>query len=166
VESKAEVVYALIRVSDGRVKVGSTNNITARLSAHRRKHGEIRFLGTLPGYRQLETEIHERWAKYQHVKVYTRDWGNGSFQRTKKTDWFDPAPPLLAWIAEAFNKPIIQLPAQKRVENKSPVTEATRAKRAAGIMMLLPAVRLRDQRISSENTPPAREPSAGKRKAA
>lgn len=149
-KERGTYVYALIRLSDGHAKIGSTVELNTRLNAHRKAQGAIQFLGALPGYRELEREFHERWARYQVCRVYEVTWATSSYIRRVKTDWFYPVPPLLTWIHETFEPPIVTPVVQKQPSSKKiPLSERTREHRRAAIMMLLPPTRLRDERSAA-----------------
>ena len=79
--AKRSVIYYLRRSSDGLIKIGTTGNLSSRLSSLRGEHGEIRLLLTHNGSYARETELH---SQFQDL------WVEG--------EWFSPHKPLLEWI--------------------------------------------------------------------
>jgi len=56
------VVYYLQRATDGAIKIGTSTNLTSRLSRLREKHGTLTVLATEPGSYALEVSRHEQFA--------------------------------------------------------------------------------------------------------
>lgn len=80
----AEVVYYLLRESDGLIKIGTSTRFRARLGQLRTEHGKLRVLLTLRGDRQCERDTHLRFRNLQ-----------------VSGEWFRPGKPLMEWILEA-----------------------------------------------------------------
>jgi hypothetical protein len=81
-----QVVYYLER-GDGLIKIGTTVNLGARMSALRSAHGDLRILLTHCGAFARETEMHRKFASL-----------------CVTGEWFAPGPDLLAWIIERRRK--------------------------------------------------------------
>jgi hypothetical protein len=79
----AEVVYYLLRESDGLIKIGTSASFRARLSALRGEHGALRLLLTHRGDREYEQGLHR---KFRALGV--------------EGEWFRPGRALMAWILE------------------------------------------------------------------
>ena len=80
----AEVVYYLLRESDGLIKIGTSTRFRVRLGELRAEHGTLRVLLTHRGDRICESGMHLR---FRDLRV-----GGG--------EWFRPGKPLMAWILE------------------------------------------------------------------
>jgi hypothetical protein len=79
----AEVVYYLLRESDGLIKIGTSTIFRNRLSGLRGEHGALRILLTHRGDRICEQGMHMR---FRDLRV--------------TGEWFRPGKPLVAWILE------------------------------------------------------------------
>ena len=79
----AEVVYYLLRESDGLIKIGTSAVFRNRLSGLRGEHGSLRILLTHRGDRICEQGMH---MKFRDLRV--------------AGEWFRPGRPLMAWILE------------------------------------------------------------------
>lgn len=80
-----EVVY-LMQFGEGcPVKVGYTSNIGLRLEVIGASHWRpMSLLYVVAGNRRLEGQLHRRWTRH----------------RIGSTEWFSPAPEILAWWEE------------------------------------------------------------------
>lgn len=76
------VVYFVWRKLDGRIKIGTTTNLTRRVSTFRCNFGRVEVVATLPGGRAMEAELHRRFAR-------AREFG----------EWFAPDVELVLWVA-------------------------------------------------------------------
>lgn len=79
----AEVVYYLLRESDGLIKIGTSGVFRTRLSALRCEHGPLRILATHRGDRAGEQNMH---ARFKDLRV--------------DGEWFRPDRALVTWILE------------------------------------------------------------------
>jgi hypothetical protein len=79
----AEVVYYLLRESDGLIKIGFSSSLGQRLSVLRWEHGALRLLLTHRGDRESEHGMH---VKFAGLRVHG--------------EWFTPGKPLWCWILE------------------------------------------------------------------
>lgn len=78
-----EVVYYLLRESDGLIKIGTSARFRTRFGELCTEHGALRILATHRGDRDCETGMHRRFKK---MCVHG--------------EWFRPGKPLLEWIME------------------------------------------------------------------
>lgn len=76
------VVYVLRRESDGLVKIGTSTRLDERVRTLRRVHGPLDLLFTLPGDRELESELHARF-----------------WQQRVEGEWFREETLLAGWVA-------------------------------------------------------------------
>lgn len=82
------VVY-FIRASNGRIKIGVTDDLKARFSALRSSSPcELEILVSVEGDELTEREMHERFKA-------SRSHG----------EWFDPSPDLIAYIDTVRSRP-------------------------------------------------------------
>lgn len=93
----SEIVYFLQR-ADGDIKIGytSTYGFQRRMRALTREHGALKLLGVVPGHRDKEQSLHQRFNEYQRYSARINPrWG-----RAQPLEWFVPGEELLAFIAE------------------------------------------------------------------
>lgn len=83
----AEVVYYLLRESDGLIKIGTSARFRMRLAELRAEHGLLRVLLTHRGDRATETGMHGR---FKRLRVHG--------------EWFRPEGSLAAWILDLRNR--------------------------------------------------------------
>jgi Meiotically Up-regulated Gene 113 (MUG113) protein len=77
-------VYFIRRPSDGRIKIGYTNNVRNRLNDLRGQHGErLEILAREPGGKSRESVLHNQFSEHR-----------------RRGEWFDAAPELLAYVDE------------------------------------------------------------------
>ncbi|HET9975584.1 MAG TPA: hypothetical protein VFQ68_45685 [Streptosporangiaceae bacterium] len=79
----AEVVYYLLRESDGLIKIGTSTVLRQRLGDLRAEHGAIRLLLTHRGDRVSEHGMHVKFADFR-----------------VEGEWFRAVTPLMDWIVE------------------------------------------------------------------
>jgi hypothetical protein len=79
----AEVVYYLLRESDGLIKIGTSTRFRERLSDLRAEHGALRLLLTHRGDHDCEDQMHYR---FKDLRIHG--------------EWFRPGKPLMGWILE------------------------------------------------------------------
>lgn len=60
---RQSVVY-FIRIPGDRIKIGRSCRLRERLNTHRRTFGEVEFLLTIPGSKDVEAETHRRFAAH------------------------------------------------------------------------------------------------------
>jgi hypothetical protein len=111
----AEIVYYLLRESDGLIKIGTSAVFRQRLGDLRAEHGTLRLLLTHRGDRECEQGMHRR---FKDLRV-----GGG--------EWFLPGKPLMAWILEARRRqekivPPGLLPGTVALSEVIPVIKAAR----------------------------------------
>ena len=75
------VVY-FMQDDEGLVKIGYTISLSRRHSQIKSEYGEIEILGWIWGGRQMEKQLHERFAEY----------------RLGRSDWFTPNNEIFAYI--------------------------------------------------------------------
>lgn len=118
----AEVVYYLLRESDGLIKIGTSSVFRARLSALRGEHGRLRILATHRGDRICESGMHRR---FRELRV-----GGG--------EWFQPGKPLMTWILEVRRRqerivPPGLLPGTVTLSEVVPLVKATRRRHTQAV---------------------------------
>jgi hypothetical protein len=110
----AEIVYYLLRESDGLIKIGTSAVFRQRLGDLRAEHGTLRLLLTHRGDRVCEQGMH---MKFRDLRV--------------TGEWFHPGKPLMAWILEARRRqetivPPGLLPGTVALSEVAPVVRAAR----------------------------------------
>ena len=82
-DGRSSVVYFIQSGGDsGKIKIGVSRGVRSRLAALQTSSGEpLRLLATVPGDRELERELHRKFAAHR-----------------RSGEWFDAAPPLLSFI--------------------------------------------------------------------
>lgn len=80
------MIYFLRR-ADGAIKIGTTEKYYTRRSGLIKRHGDLELLGVMDGNREIEQEIHKRFA---HVRLIGK----------RKTEWFEASQELLDFIAD------------------------------------------------------------------
>lgn len=88
-------VYAIKRLSDGKIKIGCTAHMDERFTSLQKEHGEIILLGTLHGYRQLEAALHKRFAEH---RIFSYNPNCDVDNLTVPTDWFHPHSDVLDFV--------------------------------------------------------------------
>lgn len=113
-----DVVYAVRRLSDGAIKIGTTGALKKRIKGLQREYGEVKLLATTPGYMRREREIHKELEQYRICHEYMmRGHRKIKYSKPKPTEFFRPEPGLMAWI-EANMTPYVEEPPKPR---KQPV---------------------------------------------
>jgi hypothetical protein len=75
------MLYFIRRHSDMYIKIGITINIHNRINTLSREHGELSLMGWIAGYRDIETQLHRKFAEHR---------ADGEF--------FIPVPPITDYI--------------------------------------------------------------------
>lgn len=78
---ESSMVYVFQRQSDGLIKIGVTVNVQGRIRTHITEHGPIELLGLIQGTKELEGQMHARFA--EHL--------------AEKREWFHPHPDVMEW---------------------------------------------------------------------
>lgn len=68
------MIYFLRSLETGLVKIGTTKNYHARLTALQAEHGELQLLGVTEGSYFEERDLHQRFAEYRADHVSGREW--------------------------------------------------------------------------------------------
>lgn len=94
------MIYAIKRLSDGKIKIGWTNNhFAARKATLKTKHGAIELLGSREGDREDERKCHARFEGYRIPRSTANQPPN---YPAGVTDWFEPADIIFEWISRGM----------------------------------------------------------------
>lgn len=137
-------VYA-VRRANGDIKIGYTWNLDNRLAGIRSKHGEVEVLGVIPGGRELEKELHQRFDATRHSIINKR----GQIMRL---EWFSPSLELDRFINQRMERfePYAEQMRRMGYEGAARNAEKARGRQAAHAATARPSATANESATSAE----------------